>query len=403
MPLRHRFLSISVRKYKAFDPPARLEIAPLTILFGRNGSGKSALVRLPLLLAEALQGRGAPGLPLSTHSIKHADSLLDFVHGRRREAFSLSVGLGRGDQEEWTLDAQVGPDAVSRGNSPGQVLESYTISSTDHGVLFSNDRFDGAFSGLVPVGADGGPIPEAACLRPPPKVSHLGPARPPPVHPVDPEQPGLLFDVGIDGSDTGRVLGSHTLYGRREMVDQVVDRTRRILGVELRVSEIREGGVSGTTIQCRSEGRDTWVTLAEMGTGLIHALPFITQQCVAVSGRPEDDLPTLLVCEEPEAHLHPRAQADIADVALEAALSGRSLVLVETHSETFLLRVRRRIAEGRILADQVSFYLVDDEGTRTTLRRLQAQPDGSVEGWPEGWFDAALEEVRGLIRAGAPR
>jgi len=73
-------------------------------------------------------------------------------------------------------------------------------------------------------------------------------------------------------------------------------------------------------------------------------------------------------------------------------------VLIETHSETFVLRIRRRIAEG-LPPEQVVLYWVDDESIQTVLRRIGFGEDGSVEGWPEGWFSTASDEVRAIYRA----
>ncbi len=83
-------------------------------------------------------------------------------------------------------------------------------------------------------------------------------------------------------------------------------------------------------------------------------------------------------------------------------MSGQCSTLVETHSETFVLRIRRRVAEGALRPQDVALYWVDDEGATTEVRRLYIDDHGHIEDWPDGWFDTAVQEVRAIHRAMGP-
>jgi predicted ATPase len=84
---------------------------------------------------------------------------------------------------------------------------------------------------------------------------------------------------------------------------------------------------------------------------------------------------------------------------LSAVLADRGTMVVETHSESLVLRVRRRIAEGKVSPDHVALVYVEDIGEGSTLRPITLQPDGGVEWWPEGVFSESFVEVKAISRA----
>ena len=133
------------------------------------------------------------------------------------------------------------------------------------------------------------------------------------------------------------------------------------------------------------------VTPADVGFGISQVLPVIVE---SLSRRE-----SILCIEQPETHLHPRLQARLADLFVEATKEeGRAnQVIVETHSEHLILRVQRRIREGSLEASQVAVLYVDqgDDG-RTVVTRLRLDRDGNfLDDWPHGFFDERLDELFG--------
>ncbi|MFC1605222.1 DUF3696 domain-containing protein, partial [Planctomycetota bacterium] len=105
-----------------------------------------------------------------------------------------------------------------------------------------------------------------------------------------------------------------------------------------------------------------------------------------------------LIVEQPEIHLHPAAQANLADLFVHYANEGKQLV-VETHSEHLLLRVRRRIAEGKISPDKVRIFLVEKSGTSTRIRCLKLEKNGHFQRWPKGFFEEGYKEAMAIAEA----
>lgn len=400
--------------YKAFDASFECQLAPLTLVFGRNGTGKSALVRLPYALAGALSGSGSPGLPLHLRDeLVLGRSLASFVHGGSADKYGVGVTL-ENDEHRLTLDVVVRRDPRTPIRMPGQWIDRWSLhdNSTELGSFTWNlgdNRYDiqGPAAGLRPVGfvgllptlPDGSLHPLAVHLRPTPRVLHIGAVREPFGEDITAYHPSIPLEVGTFGGATRRVLGALRYHPRTEILQRVITFARHCFDVDLRVVEVGEGAFLGTSIEARPIRRSTWLPIRELGTGLAHGLPLLVQLAIAAHPSEDNPAPSVLICEEPEAHTHPRVQTALADVVIDSVLSGGYRALIETHSETFVLRVRRRVAEGLLSPEQVAMYWVDDDEDTTQVRRLHLDNLGYVEGWPEGWFDTAVLEVNAIGRA----
>lgn len=105
-----------------------------------------------------------------------------------------------------------------------------------------------------------------------------------------------------------------------------------------------------------------------------------------------------LICvEQPEIHLHPRLQAHLADLFIESTKSGKNNQwIIETHSEALMLRIQRRIREGIISKDLISVIYIDvgESGAQVTHLRLDDEGDFLTH-WPNGFFEERLNEVFG--------
>jgi predicted ATPase len=100
--------------------------------------------------------------------------------------------------------------------------------------------------------------------------------------------------------------------------------------------------------------------------------------------------------EQPELHLHPAMQARIADVFIEAAMGGRNVqFLIETHSESLMLRFLRRIREGTLNPESIQVLYVDQDAEGASqIHDLPISPSGEfLADWPKGFFDERLEEL----------
>jgi predicted ATPase len=111
---------------------------------------------------------------------------------------------------------------------------------------------------------------------------------------------------------------------------------------------------------------------------------------------------TLHIIEQPELHLHPAAHGDIAELIAESVTATEySKFVIETHSENFILRLRRLIAEKKLPAENVVIYWVDyqEEAEASQLQKIEISPNGEVSFWPKGIFSEDYEEIKAIGKA----
>lgn len=110
-----------------------------------------------------------------------------------------------------------------------------------------------------------------------------------------------------------------------------------------------------------------------------------------------------VMIEEPEIHLHPRAQAELASVLAEVAKDEDKQLIVATHSEHILGRLLTLVAEHKLSADDLAIYAFEkDEQGECTANELEVTEDGRVKGGIKDFFESDLEELERYIRALQP-
>lgn len=131
--------------------------------------------------------------------------------------------------------------------------------------------------------------------------------------------------------------------------------------------------------------------IADVGFGNSQVFP------VLVGGYTRRPGSTFIV-EEPEIHLHPRAQAALGDFFAE--LYEREVnAIVETHSEHMMVRIQQHVAAGRIKPEDVVVYYIMPEGEVKSAKRLELNSGGYfLDEWPEGFFPERLAEARALAK-----
>jgi predicted ATPase len=109
---------------------------------------------------------------------------------------------------------------------------------------------------------------------------------------------------------------------------------------------------------------------------------------------------TLVILENPEAHLHPQGQTAMGRLLALAAASGIQ-VLVETHSDHLMDGIRLAVKEGLVDADNIAFhYLNKNKDGMTEVKSPKIYQNGKLDFWPDGFFDQALKNSALLAKRG---
>lgn len=120
----------------------------------------------------------------------------------------------------------------------------------------------------------------------------------------------------------------------------------------------------------------------------------------------------MILLEQPELHLHPRAQADLGDLLIDALNEGHRFI-IETHSEHLLLRLRRRIAETtvrptetryQLKPDDLAVYFVERWGGKSRVNEVAVNEVGQIPEPPEGFrrfFSDDYDEMMAIAEVAA--
>ena len=123
-------------------------------------------------------------------------------------------------------------------------------------------------------------------------------------------------------------------------------------------------------------------TPLNVGFGITYSLPIIVSILKAKIG-------DLVIIENPESHLHPRAQSRLATLFALASSIGIQLI-IETHSDHILNGIRVATKKGLINSEQIKIYYLSKEENKleTKIDSLTIDKDGKInENWPKGFFD----------------
>lgn len=218
------------------------------------------------------------------------------------------------------------------------------------------------------------------------EISPIGPLREPPqrFYEISGEEPA---SVGLKGEYAPEILFRRT---DDELVTQVNYWLQRFEFAKAVQPKRLAEGVFCLTVGLPDGGT---VNAADVGFGLSQTLPFVVQ---SVLSRPGE----LTLAVQPEIHLNPKLQASVADL-LQSTVDRGSRVVVETHSEHLLLRLRRLVAEGILDPQLLGIYYVEVTGGRSSVREIPIKSNGHIEEeeWPKGFFGDALKEAMALTRA----
>lgn len=440
--------SLHIKNFKAWADTGRIRMAPITVFFGTNSSGKTSLHQFLLLLKQTAAsqdrrrvlhlGDKSSSVDLGVFSdiiFNHdtSESIqfdlswdapeeldLEDPHGGEQYsasevAFSCSVGEGsnrqlRVDRFSYSLDnLSVGLARHEKGK--------YKLESTNFKPirqlgrkwpLPGPTRFygfpDEAVAYYQNTGLTGDLTLELERMLS--SICYVGPLReyPQPIYRWSGEIPEHVGERGERAVESLLAARKRSLNKgpntRYRPFEEAVARWLRDMGLinSFQAKPLGKGRKEYEVL-VKTKPKSAEVKLTDVGFGVSQVLPLVVQ-CFYV---PQN---SVLIFEQPEIHLHPRVQADLADLFIEALrcrekkLGERNIqLIVESHSEHFLRRLQRRVAEGRLDTDDVALYFCDIEGDRGVLSELQVDLFGRIENWPDDFFGDLVGETGAQMQA----
>jgi hypothetical protein len=158
---------------------------------------------------------------------------------------------------------------------------------------------------------------------------------------------------------------------------------------EIDIRNFGKSDIDPFQIQVKIGGPST--NLVDVGYGVSQALPLVYQLQSAARYR-------AFLLQQPEVHLHPRAQAEIGSLMVEVACSSRAPVVVaETHSDYIIDRVRIQIAAGRLSPDKATIIFFQRVGQHTVAENIYFNKGGEILDPPAGYRDFFVKEHMHLL------
>ncbi|NET62269.1 MAG: DUF3696 domain-containing protein, partial [Symploca sp. SIO2E6] len=351
--------SMRLKNFKPFADQF-FEFKPLTLFSGLNSTGKSSLLQSLLLLRQSYQQSLLPNIGLALNgelvSIGRAQDAL--FEGARIEEISFEIVWENNIESLWRFNYDREVDVLHLASSP-VVSEVYKSS------LFSNK-----FHYL--------------------QAERIGPR---PFFEMSDFQVRQLGQLGVRGEYTAHFLSinerqvipnsslTHPKAKSLDLIDQV---------------EAWMGEVSpGTRIKINSNPDMDLISLqysygdsnpyraTNVGFGITYTLPIIVAVLASEPG-------TLILLENPEAHLHPQGQAKMGELLALAASCGVQVV-IETHSDHVLNGIRLAVHGGKLEPQDVQLHYFQRKEKLgqavTEVISPSIDRNGRIDQWPDGFFD----------------
>ena len=439
---------LELRNFKSWAATGDVRLAPITGFFGTNSSGKTSLLQALLLLKQTADSADR-GLTLQFGEKNSLVNLGDF-HGvvyRHADEAELVFSLDWKQKKVFVAKDPERPGGavvqspklgfmtkVRGENGSGKALRltvpemSYRVGDSAFGMrrktedrneysLF-NEGTDFKFSRIsrgrrwplpAPAKCYGFPDQVRAYyknagflsdlelafeeqLR---QVYYLGPLRAYPERSytwsgAPPSDMGQAGEQAVHAILSSRDKGEKISQGRgkpRVSLEEYVAEWLKRLGLiaEFQVEPVAEGSqIFQVKVRKVAGGAESLIT--DVGFGVSQILPVIVL-CFYV---PEG---STVILEQPEIHLHPAVQANLADALIDAYRKRGVQIIVESHSEHFLRRLQRRIADETLSKDDVALYFCEANERGSTLKPLDIDIFGNVINWPPEFFGDPFAEI----------
>lgn len=414
---------VRIQNLRSFSGEHEVHLAPLTLVYGPNAAGKSTvLLALKLLMEVVNAGR--------------FDAIHAWQEALEKSSAANLTTYSEPDPEDpsgysWRTPLAVGVDFNTR-SGPAKVDLHYEINPVgpidvhSSSISFANDQSP-AHKQFVPKDFDGPDAPFhpgdfGSNALPQFRVTETQSGNEPTTelrsfdaelfaHP-DRKLQADLFELaflmryhgphrGTPGEEyepTSGVFNSSWYdlyrkprignYDQYELLNQMLAQLE--IPYEFEKEYQPEGHVKVTQDWIMRDTRSgARVRLDQVGYGVSQLLP-VVDDCIHAKKQ-------IICIEEPELHLHPRLQARLGNLFATSVKKNGNQVIVETHSENVLLRVRRLIRGGKLRAEDVAVLYVDnvDKGGATVSRLRLGHQGELLDPWPTGFFDDSLADILG--------
>jgi predicted ATPase len=440
-------MRISINNFKSIGSLSNFELRPLTILSGTNSSGKSSFIQLLLLLKQTMEKDSSEQVLDMKGNLYKVRDYLDILKGKdKRNKLKVGFLLNKSDLTEYKgFDEFNLYDAFDEDkqiivssfiiNIETNVKSNYikfenritSFSIETNVAVFSEKLYGGNYtikninySSFVPSdyeiefedGTISREVPKLDGIKTVLKdffknLNYIGPVCQPPKDEYSFYEKNI--SVGIEGEYVAEVLFDLSdkiiNYFKIEELENAVSfiksEDRFLNAVKYWLCE-RFKLCSDIYSRKEAESYSIYVkslsgiesTIKHVGFGISQVLPILVEGLRIKANE-------TLVLEQPEIHLHPKAQSNLTDFLISLIQQGKK-VIIETHSDHLITRLRRRIAEdpSSKLNDKVLLAFVEVGRNDVLFKNITIDDFGVVElPFPEDFIEKSDTELKAILKA----
>jgi predicted ATPase len=357
----------AIERFKCFENEI-FNISNLTMLAGGNATGKSTFIQALLLLRQSnLNDYLESGeLHLNGGLVNIGTAKDAFASSAEKRTIKFSLKYTNPKSEiNWQFEYD--PE-----KSYHYVLNGNSITIPDINLFKSNFNYLSA--------------------------ERLGPRLYQPI----PDQNKEKYSVGVQGEYTLYCLENYgqedirnlkLLHPEQKESTNLINQTKYWMQPIIKNFDIQTSAIEKADIvhgEMKNHGVTTdYLRATNIGFGVSYSLPIIVSALLSEKN-------SILIVENPEAHLHPAAQSHLGRFLAKAASAGIQII-VETHSDHILNGIRLSVKENLIDSDNLSLLYFSSKKNKHTVQSLDIDKNGKISKWPKGFFDQAEQDLMELL------
>ena len=374
--------TIKLMNFKCFER-LELDCARLTLLCGLNGMGKSSLFQALLVLRQSFESGELPrGRLILNGELTELGTGQDVLYeGAESDVVGFELHHDDTPVKE-TSDGYATPILCRLAFDYSRTADELWMSNSEENKFSICDRVPPFGGDLIYVNAERiGPRKFHGVSAVLARHGTLGPRGEHTLNFLHARQNEVLppTDPRCPDTHSGRVL---------DIVDHWLQAVTPGVHLQLETIPDADAILAGFSFDRPGDVATRRYRATNVGFGLSYVLPVLTGLLAAPG--------TLCLIENPEAHLHPRGQTKLAELAVRASLAGVQVV-AETHSDHFIDGVRIAVRDGLIGPGDVAVHYFERSDGRTVVTSPQLDSDGRLSSWPEGFFDQHEENLARLL------
>lgn len=424
--VKHFLAAITVTGFKSIRERRSMPLSRLNVVAGTNSAGKSSFMQPLLLLKQTMEAPYDPGpLLINGPNVRFTELAQFFSSGLKTSAKQLMLGLAYQDQSEFEI--HLGRDTHDNlmivknvARTPGGEV-SVTLNSQSNEMskwIEENLRrqLSEHFKGASFIPERDRCFIEAALKDHSGRIFKFGPMGRPSMNLTQKLGLNVLHVPGLRGQPDRRYQNSavgDVFPGRMDdyvasiIADWQEKSDERLVKLSSYLKQlgltwtVQSKKLDATSVEIKvgrmpsalKGGAKDLVSIADVGFGVSQVLPVLVALLVAKAGQ-------LVYIEQPEIHLHPKAQRALAHVFADAAVSGTAQIVVETHSSLFLREIQTLVAQAKLDKSLVKLHWVTrNQRGDTEIATCDLDDAGAYGDWPQDFDETESQAATDYYEA----